>query len=69
MGAHLDSRNEEHLPGLYLACELILSDPIAFLGAPEDGLEQLIANENYWKEIQTLFDFGQILILMLPSVG
>ena len=40
MGAHLDSRNEEHLPELIsrLHPGLILSDPIAFLGAPEDGL-------------------------------
>ena len=58
LGAHRDPQNEQKLPEV-ISClhpGLVVSDPIDLLGDPDDGPDQLIANERYWHEIHTFFE-------------
>ena len=53
--------NEAYLPKIisYLHPGLILSNPLEVLGKPSEGEAQIIAHENYWKNIQDLFELWQ----------
>ena len=68
LGAHLDRRNESHLPEVIsrLHPGLFLADPHASLGHPSEGRDQLIANEKYLREIQELFEFWPDSDSILP---
>jgi hypothetical protein len=58
LGAHRDWSHQDHLPefSARLHPGLVLADPLDALGDPADGREQLIANEQYWRDIQALFE-------------
>ena len=57
LGAHHDRQNETNLPKIIerLHPKLILKNPLKELGDPSESKEKLIANENYWMEIEELF--------------
>ena len=61
IGAHLNVENEAYLPKIisYLHPGLILPNPLEVLGKPSEGEAQIIAHENYWKNIQDLFELWQ----------
>ena len=61
LGAHQDVQNETNLPEIisHLHPGLILNKPQQVLGKPSEGEAQIIANENYWKRIQDLFELWQ----------
>ena len=58
LGTHNDRKNEANLPEIIKRIKhgLVLADPLKTLGNPTKSDENLIANENYWKNIQNMFE-------------